>query len=274
MLQSTPERADLRCPACRDRSGSAAVRWERVHRTEGDEVIDGVLACARCDTGYPVEDRVAVVLRDLPAFLSGERPDTALDVYRRADEGLAVPDGITAGRHPAEDLAARLPAGARVLDLGCGTGGGARYLGARAGLLLGLDLQRERVAHAIAHRRGVSDFLVADAQDPPVAASDWDGVLMAMVYDVVPSPPTLLAQAGAALRLGGLLVTASPYQFPAEGAFRPTDPAADLRLRLSCGPHGQRFAIEAEDERLWVLADNERRFFVYRLDVLVARRLA
>ena len=304
MLTSTPERAKLRCPACRDLTGSHALLLDEVRLSEGDEVVTGTLRCQRCRHPYPIEEGVAVVVRDVDAYLATERAfeDEQLGTYLWSDYGERyapdLPKGLTRGAHPAEDLAMRLEEGARAIDLGCGTGGSTFRLARRARFTLGIDARYERVRAAITLRRtgelevpvrrhstwvergrvempdllgAPCDFLVGDVIDPPVAGEDWDAVLLAMVHDVVTDPGMLLGQAGALLHDGGLLCVASPYQFAPER--QPMDPGADLRQRLGTGAHGTTFAPVAEDERLWVLRDNDRRWFVYVLDVLVGRKV-
>ena len=300
MLRTTPERANLRCPTCRDLSGSHALEWGDVRDSDGDDVLAGALRCTGCAMRYPVEDGVAVVVRDVEAYVATERAfdDEQLGTYLWSDYGdryaPTLPTGLTRGVHPAEDLLLRLTNTDRAIDLGCGSGGSTFRLATRAGFALGIDARFERIRAAVTLRRrgalevpvrrhstwvergmvempdlqgAACDFLVADVVDPPLAPEDWDAALLAMVYDVVNSPALLLDQVGALLKDGGLVCMASPYQFAP--AHQPMDPGADLRRRL-----GTTFAPIAEDERLWLLRDNDRRWFVYVLDVLVGRKVA
>lgn len=268
-------------------------------------MLDAHLVCESCAAGYPVVEGVATILSDPSGAEPGSADDDVhLSTWLWSDYGRNVaplPDGLRSDPHPIELLLPHLELGARVLDLGCGTGGATFAAAGVAGFTLGIERSPARVAAAIELRRtgrlrlplataqghvqaielapaGVReapcDFLVADIVDPPLAPELWDAVVLGMVYDVVRAPGLLLGQAGALLRTGGLLLQASPYQFGQNHDFRPEDPGADLRVRLGTGAHGTAFCGLLEEERLWVLRDNARRFFAYRLDVVLGRKLS
>lgn len=231
----------------------------------------------------------------LPTTTALPETDPQLGTYVTADYAeLVWPRGLTPDPPAIDLLPEHLPANARVVDLGCGTGGAAARLATHGVFVLGLDTtpQRLRAAHdirvrgetttpiarAIGHAEpvtltrpelvgGDTDFLLADVVDPPLAPNSWDAVVLSNVYDVVRSPTHLLGQARALLRPGGVLFLSSPYQFTARTPHRPADPAADLRARLSPA-----FTPLAQANRLWVLRDNDRRYFAYLLDVVIARR--
>jgi len=46
----------LRCPVCRGELGLVT------RRTEGDEIVDGTLTCARCRVDYPIADGIPDLL--------------------------------------------------------------------------------------------------------------------------------------------------------------------------------------------------------------------
>ena len=85
------------------------------------------------------------------------------DIAHLVPSDLAPIDAFhTRGRQATIELAAltAVPPGARVLDIGCGLGGSARYLASEYGChVTGLDLTREYVdvAAALAQRVGLSD---------------------------------------------------------------------------------------------------------------------
>lgn len=273
MKHGTPERARLRCPACRTAQGAHPLGWHHIQRQDGERVIDGTLACVGCRHEYAVADEVAVLIPD-PPYDTGEDPSLAS--YVRTDYGSAsFPSGIQPDPPAWDVLLAYLQPAARVLDLGSGVGGSTYGLAQPNGFTLGLELRSGRVREAVARPEYLSaavDFAVGNACDPPLTAYDWDAVALLNLYDVVERPDILLGQASALLRPDGLLLCASPYQFT--GEFKPPSPAADLRTRLGTGSSGAHYVKVLETERLWVLQDNERRWFAYSLDVILGRKLS
>jgi SAM-dependent methyltransferase len=106
---------------------------------------------------------------------------------------------------------AALPAGARVLDAGCGAG--AALLPAAAavgpsGHVTGIDLAEGMLARAAAEAegRGLSwvDVQQADAQDPPLPAGSLDAVLASNVLFFLPEPALAAQRYRDLLRAGGL----------------------------------------------------------------------
>ena len=83
-----------------------------------------------------------------------------------------------------DDLAARIPAGARMLDIGCGEGYGADLLAQRAEHVVATDYAHEPVAHARAtYRRDNVDWAVADAQRLPFGDRAFDVVCSLQVIE-------------------------------------------------------------------------------------------
>ena len=135
----------------------------------------------------------------------------------RADYGRIAASWIHARRElPARDATlidefmARLPAGGRVLDLGCGTGRPiAMLLAARGFVIHGVDRSAELLAEA---RRNVpgATFEQGDVASWPIEGR-WDGVV---IFDVLFHLPRamqeqIIARARTALDPGGpLLLTA------------------------------------------------------------------
>jgi len=100
-----------------------------------------------------------------------------------------------------------VPAGARWLDVGCGTGALTQTILADAApvQVLGVDrtdgyvaLARERVADPRA------SFLVGDAQALPAADGAFDAAVSGLVLNFVPRPEQMLAEMPRALRPGGV----------------------------------------------------------------------
>ena len=111
-------------------------------------------------------------------------------------------------RGRARRLARRLPAGARVLDVGCGDGKLAVALlgaGVRAVGLEGSTGPASRAAAATGGRA-----VVGDPAALPFASSTFDAIVVWHVLEHLPAPKQALAEATRCLRPGGLLVVAVP----------------------------------------------------------------
>jgi SAM-dependent methyltransferase len=109
--------------------------------------------------------------------------------------------------------AAGLEPSTRVLDLGCGIGGPARYLAATFGCkVTGVDLSPGFIDAAIylTGRCGLSDrvtFQVGDALHLPFADAAFDTVFLQHVAMNVEDRPALYAEVRRILRLGGRFAT-------------------------------------------------------------------
>lgn len=105
----------------------------------------------------------------------------------------------------------KLSAGMRVLDLGCGLGGPARYLAATYGVeVTGVDLSESfvEIARYLSERSGLADrttFLVGDATAPPVEAASCDRVFLQHVAMNIADRAALYRAIRRALRPGGKL---------------------------------------------------------------------
>lgn len=106
-----------------------------------------------------------------------------------------------------EDLA--LAGGARVLEIGCGTGAISRVLAGRPEVaeVVGIDpspLLLVKARHLSSGVPGLS-FTEADGRDLPVLSGTFDGVVLHTVLSHVPGPEHVLAEAFRVLRPGGRL---------------------------------------------------------------------
>ena len=127
------------------------------------------------------------------------------DVQRYADETY-----VGRGRHALRWLAA-LPAGKRVLDLGCGTGRQTVEALRRGDRVVSADFSWE-MARATRDRvlrecpGSAPAVVVADALHPPFRPGAFDAVMALGVVGFVPDRPGMLREARALVRPGGEVV--------------------------------------------------------------------
>lgn len=107
------------------------------------------------------------------------------------------------------ELAARIEAPRRLLDLGCGTGLGALRLKTLFPQAEVLALDRAPGMVRCARDAGL-DALVADAQCLPLAAQGCDAILSNLVLQWCPEPRRALVEAQRVLRPGGWLCLSLP----------------------------------------------------------------
>ncbi|WP_103381482.1 class I SAM-dependent methyltransferase [Pseudonocardia dioxanivorans] len=98
-----------------------------------------------------------------------------------------------------------LPAGATVLDVGCGAGEFARAAVDRGHAVTGLDVDTGAVA-AAARRVPEGSFAVGDAHDLAVPASSVDAVVLVQVLTHVANPLAALREAARVVRPSGTVV--------------------------------------------------------------------
>jgi SAM-dependent methyltransferase len=117
------------------------------------------------------------------------------------------------------------PAGARVLDVGCGAAATVAYL--RAGYALaafGLDVacapRADRPRSTTLPGNVVGWIVQADGQHLPLAAAQLDGLLCECTLSLMPAPGEALRGFWRALRPGGWLVLSDVYARPPGGAAR------------------------------------------------------
>lgn len=104
--------------------------------------------------------------------------------------------------------AARVAPGDRVLDVGCGFGGSARWLARRYGArVMGWTLSRRQAVTAArsAPRDGRCLFVQTDAETWPARPESFDVVWIVECLEHLTDKPAAIARAGRALRPGGVL---------------------------------------------------------------------
>lgn len=127
-------------------------------------------------------------------------------------EGLAAVDEFhTGGRRATEVVTAQLGvrADSRVLDVGCGIGGTARFIASTYGCqVTGVDLTEDYVktAQALSERTGLADrvaFRRASALELPFPAASFDAACMLHVGMNIEDKDSLCAELARVLRPGG-----------------------------------------------------------------------
>lgn len=109
------------------------------------------------------------------------------------------------------DLAARIPPGQAVLDIGCGEGYGANVLSARSGIVVGCDVSLETVEHARDRYRAPNiRWLVCDAQRLPFRGEAFDVVSSLQVIEHLTDTDAHLAGVARVLKPGGLHYVTTP----------------------------------------------------------------
>jgi SAM-dependent methyltransferase len=135
-----------------------------------------------------------------------------LDPDRLTPDDLAVVDEFhTRGRQATEELAelAELRPEQRVLDVGCGLGGSARYLAARYDVeVVGVDLTAEycRAGNMLSELTGLRDrveLVTADALELPFSAGSFDHVWTEHVTMNIADKARLYTSLRGVLRDGG-----------------------------------------------------------------------
>jgi arsenite methyltransferase len=177
-----------------------------------------VKANPRADIAAEVRDAYSAAARDP----TGRHP---FPLGRRFAEELGYPPEVLAGIPAASleaftgvsnvSIFAELPAGARVLDLGCGAGLdsliAARRVGA-GGTVVGVDFSPAMLARA---RRGAvagavanADFVNAGAHEMPFGDACFDVALVNGVFNLNPLRERVLAELARVIRRGGAVYAA------------------------------------------------------------------
>jgi SAM-dependent methyltransferase len=104
---------------------------------------------------------------------------------------------------------ADLPAGSRVIDLGCGSGVFTQLLREAGYRVTGLDISPKLVERGRRVYPGL-DLIVGDAEALPFADGTFDGVLLSALVHHFPDPRPLAAEVYRILRPGGRFMAFDP----------------------------------------------------------------
>lgn len=108
-------------------------------------------------------------------------------------------------------IRAHLPPNARVLEIGCGTGGTAERLAADVKTYIATDFSEGMIAQA--HLRDVPDnveFRVADVFDPAFETGSFDAVIALNLLHLVPDTHQVYARVQNLLKPGGVFISKTP----------------------------------------------------------------
>lgn len=102
-------------------------------------------------------------------------------------------------------------ADARVLELGCGTGGTALKLAGDVHSIVATDFSAGMIAQALARPAAPNvQFMQADVFDPALEPGVFDAVLGFNLFHLVPDAPAQFARVHALLPQGGLFISKTP----------------------------------------------------------------
>jgi SAM-dependent methyltransferase len=229
--------------------GWSLVIWLRTpprhHHEPLDQPPDADVVIDLHDPAWPVIRHIDARLADHESWYLAE--SRAFFATRAATWDTKFGDDTPA--YAAAIAEAAIPAGATVLDLGCGTGRALpclRGVVGPAGAVIGVDVTEQMIAAAIAGDRGRHAALVlADARRLPLAGDSVDVVFAAGLVQHLPDPGAGLAELARITRRGGQLVLFHPSGRAALAArhghtLRPDEPLAETPLRTALARSGWR----------------------------------
>lgn len=171
-----------------------------------------------------------------PESIKDRRLDFSFDqrIARQYNDQRAHPPAVA--QRIGKAIAALLPPGACVLELGIGTGRIA-YPVAQAGChVVGVDLSRDMLAEVGQHSQSVGNPLLlaqADIESLPIKDRTMDAVLAVHVLHLVPDWRQALAEAARTLRAGGAFIQGRDWVDPNSVAGQIRNELRQYVMRLS-----------------------------------------
>lgn len=127
--------------------------------------------------------------------------DEVADIY---DNHYDLPHGRCYHTHLSQHLMQSLPKGARLLDIGCGTGLFVEKYTSEEGSAVGIDLSRRMIERA-RHRCAASDFTIGTGETIPFSDNTFDAVSSLLVFSYLRDPAAMLSEAYRVLKPGGAI---------------------------------------------------------------------
>lgn len=199
------------------------------------------------------------------------------DVDRLTHDDLSLVDEFhIGGRRATVEFATRLPVrpGMRLLDVGCGVGGPARYFAAEHGCqVTGIDLTADfvAVATALAARLGLSDrvsYRQASALDMPFADEAFDGAYMIHVGMNIDDKAALFAEVRRVIKPRSPFAVYDVMRVGEGDLSFPVPWASDPACSFLASPESYREAATRAGFRL--LAELDRREFAAQVFAAIA----
>lgn len=192
------------------RDGARCAEFARRHGLSQDRGGEGAAPSAATDAALGLK-------QGQKAFFEGDVSDYEADV-------VGHPYYQALDAHTAHCWIAGLSPGSRVLDLCAGTGRITLPLAQAGHHVIALDiadamLRESRRRNRAAGVEGEVDYILGDAECPPLADGAVDAVLCYGGLHHLPRPASCVAEAGRVLRPGGRWYSLDPHRSPMRWAF-------------------------------------------------------
>ncbi|GLQ78691.1 SAM-dependent methyltransferase [Mesorhizobium huakuii] len=207
--------------------------------------------------------------------------NTGVDVaHLRAGDLEAVDEfhigGIAATRELIGQMG--LKPGARLLDIGSGVGGPARFAANEAGAdVTGIDLTQSYVdiAASLSKRTGMADsthFVQGSALDMPFADASFDAAMILHVGMNLPDKKKLMSEAARVLKPGGVFAVYDVMRLKAGALTYPLPWASNETMSFVATPDDYRSAATASG--FSVVAERQRGAFAVEFFAAIRARVA